>query len=107
MSKNKNNTVLKIHKPQPKYPVMKEIKNRFSPRFFASKKVKNKDVKTMLEAARWAPSGHNTQPWKFKIDADNRSLQAVGYSWPADSTGTFRALNLRLVSDSPQIPRVP
>lgn len=65
VSKNNNITVLKIHQPKPSHPVMDEVKNRFSPRYFSPKKVKDKDVKSILEAARWAPSGHNTQPWQF------------------------------------------
>lgn len=28
------------------------------------------DIKTMLESAIKAPSGHNTQPWKFKVDGN-------------------------------------
>ena len=67
MKQDNNHAVFKIHKPKPRYPVINEIRQRFSPRFFASDQVKKEDLNSMLEAARWAPSGHNWQPWFFYI----------------------------------------
>ena len=32
---------------------------------FSDKSVKDKDLNKILEAARWAPSCANSQPWKF------------------------------------------
>jgi hypothetical protein len=29
-------------------------------------------LEQILDLARWAPSGDNTQPWRFVIEADNR-----------------------------------
>ena len=57
--------IIKIRKPQPKYPVIKEIADRFSPRYFAGDKVKINDINSIFEAARFAPSGWNFQPWYF------------------------------------------
>lgn len=34
---------------------------------FLSKPVSSDDIKFVLEAARWAPSGHNAQPWEFIV----------------------------------------
>jgi len=65
MHKDNNTTILKIHQPKPRFPVIKEIKKRFSPRFFSNKPVNEKDLNVIFEAARWAPSGHNLQPWFF------------------------------------------
>lgn len=65
MLKVNNNTVLKVRKPKPRFPVIKEIEKRFSPRFFSNELVKEKDLNSIFEAARWAPSGHNHQPWYF------------------------------------------
>ncbi len=67
MKSDRNQTVYAIHKPTPRYPVIKEIQGRFSPRFFANDPVKETDLNAMLEAARWTPSGHNQQPWFFYI----------------------------------------
>lgn len=44
---------------------MKEIANRFSPRYFLDKKVEIDDINSIFEAARFAPSGWNFQPWYF------------------------------------------
>lgn len=34
---------------------------------FSDKKVKQSDIKKILEAARWAPSCSNVQPWQFIV----------------------------------------
>jgi nitroreductase len=38
---------------------------RWSPRAFADKKVSTDDLKKIFEAARWAASSYNEQPWRF------------------------------------------
>lgn len=40
---------------------------RWSPRAFASKPVDKETILTVLEAARWAPSSMNEQPWYFLV----------------------------------------
>ena len=57
--------IIKIRKPRPDYPVITEIANRFSPRYFSDEKVKSSDINSIFEAARFAPSGWNFQPWYF------------------------------------------
>lgn len=57
--------ITRIRKPQPKHPVIKEIADRFSPRYFAGDKIKASDIDSIFEAARFAPSGWNFQPWYF------------------------------------------
>jgi|YNPMSStandDraft_1061717.scaffolds.fasta_scaffold00702_2 nitroreductase len=47
---------------------MKEIFERYSPRAFdKSKQISDKDIKLILEAASWAPSSFNNQPWRFFV----------------------------------------
>jgi len=58
-------SIRKIREPQTRFPVLKEIQKRFSPRFYSSEPVKEKDLRSIFEAARWTPSGHNNQPWHF------------------------------------------
>ncbi|GIP32641.1 nitroreductase family protein [Paenibacillus sp. J2TS4] len=41
--------------------------NRWSPRAFANRPVEDSDLYGVLEAARWAPSGSNEQPWRFIV----------------------------------------
>ncbi|MBV8895728.1 MAG: nitroreductase family protein [Acidobacteriaceae bacterium] len=43
------------------------IRNRWSPRAFSTRPVSNEDLEAMLEAARWAASSSNEQPWRFFI----------------------------------------
>lgn len=38
---------------------------RWSPRAFADKDVSNDDLRKIFEAARWAASSYNEQPWRF------------------------------------------
>jgi nitroreductase len=41
--------------------------NRWSPRAFQQKEVPNDVLLRVFEAARWAPSGGNLQPWRYII----------------------------------------
>lgn len=47
------------------HPVNPLFLNRWSPRSYEAKFMPENDVLTMLEAARWAPSANNIQPWRF------------------------------------------
>ena len=47
------------------FPVDAIFLNRWSPRAFTGEAIAEPDLKTMLEAARWAPSSYNSQPWRF------------------------------------------
>jgi nitroreductase len=44
--------------------VLEAIKGRASTRAFLDKPVPQETVRTILETARWAPSGVNSQPWQ-------------------------------------------
>lgn len=50
---------------QAEFPVDSLFLNRWSPRAFTGEAVPEKDVLTILDAARWAPSAFNSQPWRF------------------------------------------
>jgi len=43
------------------------LQKRFSPRTFSEKRVEHEQIVDLLEAARWAPSSMNEQPWRFLI----------------------------------------
>ena len=49
------------------------IGQRWSPRAFADKAVQNEDLRKLFEAARWAPSSYNEQPWRFIVGVKNDS----------------------------------
>jgi len=65
------------------FPVHELIQNRWSPRAFSDKPVPQEVLRSLFEAARWAPSSSNEQPWAYivatKDDADNfeKSLGAL------------------------------
>ncbi len=48
-----------------KYPVNELIKSRWSPRAFSDHKIPKDVILTLFEAAIWAPSSRNEQPWRF------------------------------------------
>lgn len=70
------------------------LRGRWSPRDFDPlHEVSDADVAALLEAARWAPSGRNLQPWSFlagrRGDATHARLLpfVVGRSdWAADAS---------------------
>jgi len=41
------------------------IINRWSPRSFVPEEISDKELFSLFEAARWAPSSSNSQPWRF------------------------------------------
>jgi nitroreductase len=43
------------------------IRSRWSPRAFSDRPVSTEDLRTVLEAARWAASSSNEQPWRFLV----------------------------------------
>jgi nitroreductase len=47
------------------YVIHELIKERWSPRMFASDPLSDEELKSLFEAARWAPSSSNLQPWRF------------------------------------------
>lgn len=49
----------------PTHPVYPLFIERWSPRAFLPTTLPHSDLLTMLEAARWAPSAYNIQPWRF------------------------------------------
>jgi nitroreductase len=47
------------------YPLHELVGNRWSPRAFSSQPVPREKLGSLLEAARWAASSRNEQPWRF------------------------------------------
>jgi nitroreductase len=48
-------------------PLHELISERWSPRAFAERSIEPDKVRSLLEAARWAPSSSNGQPWSYLI----------------------------------------
>lgn len=49
------------------HPILEPIRRRWSPRAFADRPVAPEALRRLLEAARWAPSSFNEQPWSFIV----------------------------------------
>ena len=49
------------------YPVSEIIAKRWSARAFSTKPIENSKLLSILEAARWAPSSRNEQPWRYIV----------------------------------------
>ena len=47
------------------YPIDPQFLNRWSPRALTGAEMPLEEIKTLFEAARWAPSSGNGQPWRF------------------------------------------
>ena len=48
-------------------PIHELIRRRWSPRSFDDSAVESEKLILLLEAARWAPSWRNDQPWRFIV----------------------------------------
>jgi nitroreductase len=49
------------------HPVHELIHERWSPRAFSAKPIAPEILRSLFEAARWAPSSSNEQPWAFLV----------------------------------------
>lgn len=50
---------------KPEFPVGELFLKRYSPRAMSGEKVSKEELMTLFEAAKWAPSAYNSQPWRF------------------------------------------
>jgi nitroreductase len=50
---------------KPDHPIDSFFADRWSPRSFLPEPIAEDDLRTIFEAARWAPSSYNNQPWRF------------------------------------------
>lgn len=60
---------MKIHKQETErkanYPIQPWILHRWSPRSMTGEAITHEELLQLFEAARWAPSSYNNQPWRF------------------------------------------
>ncbi len=47
------------------YPIDRLFVDRWSPRAMSGEEISDDDLMPLFEAARWAPSAYNNQPWRF------------------------------------------
>ena len=72
----------------PEPPVLDTIRGRRSVRRYLPKEVPDYLLEQVLEAARWAPSPHGRQPWRFAVlrrgETKERLADAMGAEWRAN-----------------------
>ena len=73
--------------------VLEAIKERRSTRAYTAKEVSEEDVERLIEAARWAPSAGNIQPWAFVIVKEVETKRKLSYA----------ALNQTLIQEAPVV----
>jgi nitroreductase len=82
------------HKPAPaSVEILDAIRQRWSPLAFDSAPIEPEKIAALFEAARWAPSSYNEQPWRYiyalKDDGEDRarleSLLAQDNAWAKDA----------------------
>ncbi len=84
------------------YKLLDEIASRWSGRAFADKKLEKETVLQVLEAARWAPSSYNEQPWSFIVglkgsknfDLILEILNAGNASWAKNAGALILTLSI-------------
>lgn len=89
------------------HPILDWLRLRWSPRAFADRAVPKEHLRSCLEAARWAASSRNGQPWFFLIATQDQPLafaRLVGCLNEANATWAARApvlgiLVARLIGD--------
>jgi coenzyme F420-0:L-glutamate ligase / coenzyme F420-1:gamma-L-glutamate ligase len=67
------------------YDLATLMRSRRSVRQYQSRAVSRKQIEQLLEAARWAPSPHGRQPWRFVVltrqEAKQHLADAMGADW--------------------------
>jgi coenzyme F420-0:L-glutamate ligase/coenzyme F420-1:gamma-L-glutamate ligase len=61
----------------PARSIYQVIHQRRSIRRYADRPVDRKVIERLLEAATWAPSAHNRQPWRFAVIQDRERLERL------------------------------
>src|SRR3954449_10659023 len=52
---------------RPDHPIHELLAKRWSPYAFADRPVSEEDLRSLFEAARWAASSYNEQPWSYIV----------------------------------------
>lgn len=72
LSVNESSKVKVMNKPATTDIALHElIRNRWSPRAFANNPVPAGVLRSLFEAARWAPSSNNEQPWAYLVASND------------------------------------
>jgi nitroreductase len=65
----------KKNKRVPRFNINEMFIDRWSSRSFSSQKITQEQIDTLFEAAHWAPSSGNRQPWRFVYATDGEQRE--------------------------------
>ncbi len=74
---------------QPEYPVDELLVNRWSPRAMSGEPISSEELHTLIEAARWAPSSFNEQPWRFLYAMRDSNPWPMYLNWLMDANRSW------------------
>jgi nitroreductase len=57
------------------HPIHDLLRRRWSPRAFDDRPIEPEKLRSLLEAARWAPSSNNEQPWRFLVALKDQATE--------------------------------
>ncbi len=83
----------------PEYPIEKLLLERNSPREFTGEPITEQELMTLFEAARWAASSYNDQPWRYVyvMQGDSQWQAFFDLLVPGNQTWTKKAAVLVVV----------
>jgi nitroreductase len=66
---------MNIKKAVTDYPILPILAERWSPYGFEDRRVSETDLRSLFEAARWAASSYNEQPWAYLVATRENSAE--------------------------------
>jgi nitroreductase len=78
--------------------LMDIIKERRSIRRFSSQPLEQEKLDLILEAARWAPSAGNSQPWEFVVIARPHTIRTLRLAMPGVMGNIFEITAFQISS---------
>lgn len=86
------------------YNIHPLILNRWSPRAMTGEEIEDKELMALFDAARWAPSSYNNQPWRFLYTKRNTTSWSLFFnlmiefnqSWTKDAAALAVVISNKL-----------
>jgi len=79
--------------------VLKAIRTRRSVRHYTDAPVSREQIETILEAGRFAPSGKNTQPWRFVVVESETKRSELAALFPRQGLVAATPVTLAVILD--------
>jgi nitroreductase len=79
--------------------VLKAIRTRRSVRRYTDAPVSREQIETILEAGRFAPSGKNTQPWRFVVVESETKRSELATLFPQQGLVAATPITLAVLLD--------